>query len=69
MVILIDCGIALKEVPLTPGPEAVSGEAIRNLKEKNVGTKEKSHKQGLTSAENLTIELPEGRESPYYRSD
>ena len=24
---IIDCGIALKEVPLTPGPEAVSIEA------------------------------------------
>ena len=24
LIILIDCGIALKEVPLTPGPEVVS---------------------------------------------
>ena len=24
IIILIDCGIALKDVPLTPGPEAVS---------------------------------------------
>ena len=26
-------------------------------------------KQGLTSADDITIELPEGRESPYYRLD
>ena len=26
-------------------------------------------KQGLTNAKVLTIELPEGRESPYHRSD
>ena len=29
----------------------------------------KSPKQDLTSAKGLTIELPEGRESPYYRID
>ena len=26
-------------------------------------------KQGLTSAKDLTIELPDGRESPYHRLD
>ena len=30
-----------------------------------MGTKEKSLKQDLTSAKDWTIELPEGRESPY----
>ena len=42
---------------------------VRNMEEKNVGTKEKSPKQALTSAKDLTIELPEGRESPYHRLD
>ena len=37
---------------------------VRKLEERNVGTKGKSTKQDLTSAEDLTIELPEGRESP-----
>ena len=36
---------------------------------KERGTKGKSSKQGLTSAEDLTIELPEDRESPCYRSE
>ena len=31
--------------------------------------KGKSLKQSLTSAEDLTIELPVGRESPYHRLD
>ena len=31
---------------------------VRNLEERSVGTKEKSTKQGLISAKNLTIELP-----------
>ena len=35
--------------------------------ERNVGTKEKGPKQDLTSAKNLTIKHPEGRQSPYYR--
>ena len=39
---------------------------VRNLEERNVGTKGKSPKQGLTSANDLTIELPEERESPYH---
>ena len=30
------------------------------MKERNVGTKGKSPKQNLTSAKDLTIELPEG---------
>ena len=37
---------------------------------RNVGTiRGKSPKQGMTSAKELTIELPEGRESPYNRLD
>ena len=39
------------------------------MKERNVGTKGKSPKQGITSAKDLTIELAEGRESPYHRLD
>ena len=31
----------------------------------NVGAKEKSLKKYLTSTKDLTIELPEGSESPY----
>ena len=31
---------------------------------RNVGTKEKSPKQGITSTKDLTIELTEVRESP-----
>ena len=38
---------------------------LGNLGERNVGTKRKCPKQYLTYAENLTIELSEGRESPY----
>ena len=41
----------------------------RNIEERNVGTTEKSSKQGLSSAKDLHIELPEGRESPYRRLD
>ena len=37
------------------------------MEERNVGTKGKSLKQGQTSAKDLTIELSEGRESPYHR--
>ena len=37
---------------------------------RNVGTiRGKSLKHGLTSAKDLAIELPEGRESPYHRLD
>ena len=39
---------------------------VRNLEERNVGTKGKRAKQGLTSTKDKTIELPEGRESPYH---
>ena len=39
------------------------------MKERNVGTKRKGHEQGLTSAKDLTIELPEGREFTYHRLD
>ena len=39
------------------------------VKERNVGTKGKSPKQDLASAKDLTVELPEGRESPYDRLD
>ena len=34
---------------------------------RNVGTKGKSTKQSLTSAKDLSMELPEGHESPYHR--
>ena len=39
------------------------------MEERNVGTKGKSFKQDLTSSKDLTIELPEWRESPYHRLD
>ena len=39
------------------------------MEERNVGTKGKNLKQDLTSAKDLTIELHEGRESPYDRLD
>ena len=38
-----------------------SNRVVRNLEEKNVSTKGKSPKQGLNSANDLTIELSEGR--------
>ena len=41
---------------------------VRNMEGITVGTiKVKSPKQGLTSAKDLTIELPEERKSPYHR--
>ena len=40
---------------------------VGNLEERNVGMKGKSPKQDITSAKDLTIELPEGSESPYHR--
>ena len=46
-----------------------SNRVVRNLEERNVGTKEKSPKQDLTSCKELTIELHERRESLYYRLD
>ena len=40
------------------------------MEEKNVGTIwAKRPKQDLTSAKDIPIELPEGRESPYHRLD
>ena len=42
---------------------------VRNLEERNVGTKEKSFKRGLISVKDLTIQLPEGCESHYHRLD
>ena len=39
------------------------------LEGRNVGTKGKSSKQGLISAKDLTMELPEGCESLYHRLD
>ena len=39
------------------------------LEERKVGTKGKSPKQDLTNATDLTIELPEGRESLFHRLD
>ena len=45
-------------------------ESSKKSGRKNVSTKDKSSKQDLTySAKELTIELPEGRESPYHRLD
>ena len=52
--------------------EANTGIIVRvvwNLDEKNVGTKRKSHKQGLTNAKDLPMELLEGRGFPYHRLD
>ena len=39
------------------------------MEKRNLGTKKKNPKQDLSSAEDLTIELPEGRESHYHRLD
>ena len=39
------------------------------MEERKVGTKGKSPKQGLAKAKDLTLELPEGSESPYHRLD
>ena len=36
---------------------------VKKLKE-NVGTKGRSPKQGISSSDDLAIELPEGRDSP-----
>ena len=36
---------------------------VRNLEERNVGTKGKSLKHGLINAKDLTIELPEDKSS------
>ena len=42
---------------------------VRNPEDMNVVTRGKCPKQGLTSAKDLTIEHPEGRQSPYNRLD
>ena len=42
---------------------------VINLKERNVGTKEKNSKQGLASAKDLTVKLREGRDLTYHRLD
>ena len=40
------------------------------MEAKNVGTiREESPKQGLTSAKDLPVELPDVGESPYHRLD
>ena len=44
-----------------------SKRVVRNLEERNVGTKVISPKQRITNIKDLTIELPEGRESSYHR--
>ena len=44
-------------------------EYSKKSKRKKRGTKGKSRKQGLTSANDLTIELPEERESLYHILD
>ena len=42
---------------------------VRDTRIWSMGMKGKIPKQGLSSARDLTIELPEGRESPYNRLD
>ena len=39
------------------------------MEERNVGTKGKTPKKGLTNAKDLHMGFPEGRESPYNRLD
>ena len=51
------------------GHKRNSNRVVRNLEEKNVGTKGKSPKQRLISAKDLTIQLPEGCQSPYHILD
>ena len=52
---------------LTVVNKSNSKRVVRNLEEKNVDTKGNSAKQDLTSAEDITMGLPEGRESTYHR--
>ena len=49
------------------GRQKRSNIVVRNLEERNVGTKGKCPKQGLISAKDLTVQLPEGCEFPYHR--
>ena len=44
-----------------------SKRVVRNLEQRNVGTKRKRPKRGLSNVEDLTIELPKGRENFYHR--
>ena len=46
-----------------------SNREVWNMKKIERDTEGKSPKQNLSSAKNQTIELPEGRESPYHRLD
>ena len=46
-----------------------NSKVVRNVEGRNVSTKGKNPKQNLTKAKDLTIELPEGRESPYHKLD
>ena len=47
----------------------VMQESSKKYGRKERGHEGKSFKQNLTSAKDLTIDLPEGRESPYHRLD
>ena len=42
---------------------------VRNMEERNVGTERKSPKQSLNSAEDLSMEHPERRESSFHGLD
>ena len=44
-----------------------SNRVVRNLEERNVGTKGNILKQSLISVKDLPVELPEGREFPYHK--
>ena len=46
-------------------PKNNSRRLVRNLEERDVGTKGKSPKRDLSSAEDLTIELPEGHRQKF----
>ena len=46
--------------------EETDTRVVWNMEERNVGARGKSPKQDLTSVKDLTIELPEGRESPFH---
>ena len=51
------------------GDKNNSKRVVRNLEERNVGTKRRSRKQNLTSAKDLTIKLTDGCDYPYHRLD
>ena len=46
-----------------------SNRVVRNMEERNVGTKGKSPKQDLTSPKELTTEISEGSKSLYNKFD